>query len=72
MTSDGPFWRPPHASDTPTQTVGCRHTNPDFCRSNRLRTVCAFVRRDGMCLQPPRSWAKQFDRLSNIDDDGEK
>lgn len=56
-----------HASlkpkDTASQTEGCRHTNPSICGNNSLPSVCAFVREDGMCLKPPKSWAKQFIHL---------
>ncbi len=49
--------------DTATQTEGCRHTNPIICGNNMMPEVCAFVRVDGMCLKPPKSWAKQYERL---------
>jgi hypothetical protein len=52
-----------HALDSPTQTYGCRHTNPDFCAKNRLRKVCAFMRDDKICCSPPFGWVKQFKKL---------
>jgi hypothetical protein len=59
----GIFHSPLNPKDTATQTEGCRHTNPDICANNALPNVCAFVRSDGVCLKPPKSWAKQFNRL---------
>jgi hypothetical protein len=44
-------------------TWGCRHSNPDVCGKHRMPKVCAFVREDGRCLAPPRSWAKQHTKL---------
>lgn len=52
--------------DTATQTEGCRHTNPEICSNNELSGVCAFVREDGICFRPPRSWAKQFTHLTTL------
>ena len=49
--------------DTETQTLGCRHSNPNVCGKNGLEDVCAFVREDRLCLAPPRSWPKQFRKL---------
>ncbi len=60
MKNNHAFHAPLTAKDTATQTVGCRHTNPDICAKNGLPKVCAFARADGMCLAPPLSWAKQF------------
>jgi hypothetical protein len=54
------FHDPLDGRDTPDQTVGCRHTNPDICAKHSISLVCAFVRADGMCLSPPKSWPKQF------------
>jgi hypothetical protein len=59
----GVFHAPLKPKDTAIQTEGCRHTNPSICGSNQLPNVCAFVREDGMCLKPPQSWAKQFEKL---------
>ena len=63
MSRDSVFWQPLAPGDTSTETIGCRHTNPDICGKNGLYAVCAFIRDDGMCLQPPRSWAKQYQKL---------
>jgi len=54
---------PLHPKDTPTETFGCRHSNPDNCSKAEMVDICAFVREDGMCLSPPKSWQKQFQRL---------
>jgi hypothetical protein len=59
----GIFHAPLKPKDTPTQTEGCRHTNPDICAKKSLQNVCAFVRADRICLKPPMSWAKQFEHL---------
>lgn len=57
------FHAPLNRKDSESQTVGCRHTNPDICRNNSLDGICAFVREDGMCVCPPKSWPKQFQKL---------
>ena len=62
------FHAPLQPGDTDERTVGCRHTSPDICRNNGLHSACAFVRSDGMCEQPPRSWAKQFRKLEAADE----
>ena len=54
---------PLHPLDTETQTVGCRHTQPDICAKNGLPKVCALVRPDKTCYAPPQSWPKQFQKL---------
>ena len=65
MRNDQSFHEPLRAGDTPEQTVGCRHTNPDICAKNRTPKICAFVRADGICMCPPKSWAKQFVKLKS-------
>jgi hypothetical protein len=57
------FHVPLEPGDTETQTVGCRHTNAANCGKNSMEGVCAFARRDRMCLLPPMSWPKQFEKL---------
>ena len=56
-----------HASlkplDSESQTQGCRHTNPDVCANHSLPQKCAFVREDGICFLPPKSWPKQYRQL---------
>jgi hypothetical protein len=49
--------------DEENQTVGCRHTNPDNCRKHSMPAVCAFVRKDNICLDPPASWPRQYQML---------
>ncbi len=65
------FHAPLRAGDTPTQTVGCRHTNPEICAKNELSKVCAFARADRLCLAPPASWPKQYRRLQVLQGSGE-
>jgi hypothetical protein len=60
------FHEPLVAGDSPEQTTGCRHTNPDICAKHSLPTVCAFARSDGMCLAPPASWPKQYEKLLQL------
>jgi hypothetical protein len=60
----GVFHEPLRPGDTAEKTVGCRHTNPNICANNSIPKYCAFVRADGVCLYPPRSWKKQFLVLS--------
>ncbi len=57
------YHEPLHPEDSEAQTVGCRHTNAEICGKNELPNVCAFVRGDGMCLAPPRSWPRQYHKL---------
>jgi hypothetical protein len=57
------FHAPLKPKDTATQTEGCRHTHPDICAKKSLQNVCAFVRADEICVKPPSSWPKQFERL---------
>ena len=59
------FHAPRQTGDRANRTRGCRHTSPDICGNNSLPGVCAFVRDDGMCERPPRSWPKQFARLES-------
>ena len=57
------FNSPLITGDTESQTVGCRHTNPDICGSNSAQNVCAFVRDDGICIKPSAAWKKQYRKL---------
>ena len=52
-----------HPMETQTQMFGCRLFNPDACVKNSLRQVCAFVREDGLCQSPPRTWPRLFQTL---------
>lgn len=62
------FHAPLQDGDTVEMTVGCRHTNPDICRNNSMPNVCAFVRDDGYCHAPPKSWPKQYEKLKTAVD----
>lgn len=65
-TKNSNFYHAPlNPNDTEKQTVGCRHTQPVICAKNSMEIVCAFVRKDGICLAPPASWKKQFNKLQN-------
>lgn len=57
------FSAPLNQGDTETQTVGCRQNNPSICKYNGLSSVCAFVRKDGICLHPSAKWAAQYRTL---------
>jgi len=59
------FDAPLRARDAEKQPEGCRHTNPDICAKHSLQEVCAFVRADGICLAPSRSWAAQYKKLQH-------
>ncbi len=59
----GPFHLPLHAQDTPSQTVGCRRGAPAHCKLHRSPS-CSFVREDGLCLTPPLSWKRQYEKLA--------
>ena len=66
MGNENAFHKPLKPGDTVEKTVGCRHTNPDICAKNMIPKVCAFARSDGMCLSPPQSWKKQFEKLKGV------
>jgi len=57
------FHAPLREGDTRAETVGCRHTHPNFCAKNLMPNICAFVREDGICKSRPRSWPKQYEKL---------
>ena len=63
MSNKNAFHAPLKSNDTETQTVGCRHTNPDICSKNMMSNICAYVREDGICMKPPASWKKQYHKL---------
>ena len=56
------------SQDSPCQTYGCRHQNPDNCTKNSMEDVCAFVTADTICLKPPARWAKQYENLLMLAD----
>ena len=64
MKQPSVFNQPLKDGDQPDRTVGCRHTNPDTCGKHSIEKVCAFVREDNMCLDPPLSWKKQYKKLA--------
>ena len=49
--------------DSPHQTYGCRCQKPNNCMNNSMENICAFVRANNICLKPPQSWAKQYEKL---------
>ena len=53
--------------DSPLQTYGCRHTNSKICSDNYMENVCAFAEADKICKKPPKSWAKQYEKLLKED-----
>lgn len=55
--------RPLVSGDTDTQTMGCRHSNPDICAKNSMPGICAFVSDDNVCHAPPASWRKLYLKL---------
>jgi hypothetical protein len=57
------FHAPLHPLDSEKQTQGCRHTDSNFCGKNSIPGVCAFVRKDNICLSPPKTWKTQFQKL---------
>ena len=54
---------PLQPEDTAEQTWGCRYSNPVACGRNKMAKVCAFVREDGICMEPPRGWPIQYAKL---------
>lgn len=69
MKKQSAFHAPLNPIDTETQTLGCRHTNPIICSRHNLPSVCAFAKEDNICLAPPTSWAKQFKKLKDAQND---
>lgn len=65
MKNEEAFHKPLHEMDTETQTYGCRYSNPDICKNNSTQNICAFVRKDNICLMPSRAWKKQYWKLVN-------
>jgi hypothetical protein len=49
--------------DTASQTLGCRHSNPDNCSRNSMVGVCAFVKGNNICTSPPMSWKGIYQKL---------
>lgn len=67
MNNSKAYNAPLNECDTLTETRGCRHSSPDNCAKNSLDRVCAFVREDGMCVSPPKSWVNHFHKLKQQD-----
>jgi len=61
----GRFHEPLHERDSANATYGCRHSNPDICKNHSLEGKCAFVKEDYICLVPPSTWKRQFERLQS-------
>ena len=64
------FHEPLVAGESPTRTAGCRHRTPNSCSKHSMPSACALVRVDRLCLAPPGSWAKQFERLLTLKNHG--
>lgn len=58
------FNAPLNDQDSETQTYGCRQHNPNIC-GNNMPNICAFVREDGICKKPSRSWKRQYNTLKS-------
>lgn len=54
-----------HIEDMELQTYGCRHSNPDICKSNSIPKICAFTSTDHICKKPSRAWKKQYIKLQS-------
>ena len=54
--------------DTPEQTYGCRHTNPDICINCDVAGQCAFATDDNVCRRPSKAWKKQYEKLKMRDE----
>ena len=61
FTRDDPL----NQEDTASQTYGCRYKPPSICKNIDMPNTCAFVRKDRLCVKPPKFWAKQFTILQN-------
>ena len=59
---------PLNSQDSPCQTYGCRHQNPNNCMNNSMEEVCAFVTADNICSKPPAGWARQYKNLLMLAD----
>ena len=63
IPKDNLFQAPLNPKDTVKITVGCRRSNELSCGKNGIPNICAYARSDGMCMEPPKSWEKQFKML---------
>ena len=57
------------SQDSPYQIYGCRNYSPNICKNNRMGNICAFVKADNICKKPPRSWIKQYKKLTKKNSD---
>jgi len=57
---------PLNSQDSPHQTYGCRCRTYQNCASNSMENVCAFVTAENICLKPPTSWTRQYEKLLKI------
>lgn len=60
MRNTQTFDSPLQVGDMETQTIGCRHTNPEICGKNSIQGKCAFTSKDNICRTPPASWPNKF------------
>ncbi len=67
MRNNNTFDTPLQEGDSEIQTVGCRHTNPNICSKNSMYEKCAFTSQNNICLNPPSSWRKKFEKLKAED-----
>jgi hypothetical protein len=51
---------PLNHGDSESQTFGCRHKDPDFCKHIDSKEFCAFVRNDSICMKPSTTWKKHY------------
>src|SRR5262249_3816268 len=57
------LYAPLQPEDTADRTWGCRYSNPVACGRNKMPNVCAFVREDGICMEPPRGCSGRYAKL---------
>lgn len=56
---------PLNTLDSVSQTYGCRHKDPEFCKYIDT-DECAFKRKDEICKKPSSSWKKSFKMLTDL------
>lgn len=57
---------PLNSQDAIIQTYGCRYHKPDMCKNMGKPGICAFVRVDNVCINPPNTWKRHFKNLLPI------
>lgn len=60
--------RPLAEGESLEKTLGCRHSNANICRNHSTPNKCAFVRTDGFCVIPPKSWKGIYLSLVSVSD----